>query len=179
MMNFEPAAPENFEEIRDFYWALIEAMADKNDTIGWKKGVYPTDLFLRDSLKNQELFTLKDESRQTLLGCVIVNSAWNEGYEGVPWSIVCRPEEILVPHALAIAPHLQGQGLGQKLVQCILQLAQEKGKHVVRLDILGTNKAAEALYTGMGFSFVQAKQMFYEDTGWTEYKMFERSVLET
>ena len=44
----------------------------------------------------------------------------------------------------------------------------------VRLDILGTNTAAERLYTGCGFRFVQAKDMFYEDTGWTEYKMYER-----
>ena len=40
----------------------------------------------------------------------------------------------------------------------------------VRLDILGTNTAAERLYTRCGFRFVQAKQMYYDDTGWTEYK---------
>lgn len=40
----------------------------------------------------------------------------------------------------------------------------------VRLDILGTNNAAERLYTRCGFRFVQAKQMYYDDTGWTEYK---------
>lgn len=49
-----------------------------------------------------------------------------------------------------------------------------KKKKTVRLDILGTNTAAEKLYTGCGFHFVQAKDMFYEDTGWTEYKMYER-----
>ena len=43
----------------------------------------------------------------------------------------------------------------------------------VRLDILGTNTTAEKLYTGCDFRFVQAKTMFYEDTGWTEYKMYE------
>lgn len=31
----------------------------------------------------------------------------------------------------------------------------------------------DMLYTKCGFRFVQAKTMFYEDTGWTEYKMFE------
>lgn len=43
----------------------------------------------------------------------------------------------------------------------------------VSLDILGTNTAAERLYTRCGFRFVQAKQMYYDDTGWTEYKLFE------
>lgn len=43
----------------------------------------------------------------------------------------------------------------------------------MRLDILGTNAGAERLYTGMGFRFVQARTLFYEDTGWTEYRLFE------
>lgn len=37
-------------------------------------------------------------------------------------------------------------------------------------------QAAERLYTCMGFRFVQAKDMFYEDTGWTEYKIFEQNL---
>ena len=48
-----------------------------------------------------------------------------------------------------------------------------RGKKAVRLDILGTNAGAERLYTGMGFRFVQARTLFYEDTGWTEYRLFE------
>ena len=59
------------------------------------------------------------------------------------------------------------------MITKILDIARLSGKKVVRLDILGTNKAAERLYTGVGFKFVQAKNMFYEDTGWTEYKLFE------
>lgn len=74
-------------------------MKDQNDKIGWKKGVYPADEFLRESLARR--------------------------------------------------------------------------KKAVRLDILGTNTAAERLYTKCGFRFVEAKTMFYEDIGWTECKMFE------
>ena len=29
---------------------------------------------------------------------------------------------------------------------------------------------------GMRFHFVEAKNMYYEDTGWTEYKMFELNL---
>ena len=38
---------------------------------------------------------------------------------------------------------------------------------------LGQNAVAEKLYTKCGIQFVQAKTMFYEDTGWTEFKMYE------
>lgn len=38
------------------------------------------------------------------------------------------------------------------------------------------HKAAEHLYTHCGFHFVEAKDMFYEDAGWIEYKMFEMNL---
>ena len=27
-----------------------------------------------------------------------------------------------------------------------------------------------------GFKFVEAKEMYYEDTGWTDFKMFELNI---
>ena len=55
----------------------------------------------------------------------------------------------------------------------IFNFARKSGKKSVRLDILGVNRAAEKLYTSMGFIFAGAKDMFCEDTGLTEYKMYE------
>ena len=171
---FQKASDGEFDLIKDFYWNLIDSMSEQNDTIGWKKGIYPSDSFLQESLSNGELFTLRNRDR--LYGCVVLNSQCNEGYADVPWSLNCAAEEILIPHALAISPEQQGNGIGKKLVEEILQYAKSENKKAVRLDILGTNIVAEKLYTKCGFLFVQAKTMFYEDTGWTEYKMFERNL---
>lgn len=170
-MVFQKANPNEFDRIRAFYWALIDAMAADNDKIGWKKGIYPTDDFLRDSLEKGTLYALTHQ--QQLAACVIVNSDTNEGYAGVPWRVDCADSDVLIPHALAVSPALQGQGIGRKVVAQVQALARRAGKRAVRLDILGTNAAAERLYTRMGFRFVQAKTMFYEDTGWTEYKLYE------
>ena len=171
-MKFEKAKVTEFSVLRQFYWDLIEAMSDRNDMIGWKKGIYPTDEFLQESLEKGELFTLKDNG--ILYGCVILNSDCNEGYRGLKWSIDCPDEDVFVPHALAVDPAQQGKGLGTKIVHEIFDYAREQHKKAVRLDILGTNVMAERLYTKCGFQFVEAKNMFYEDTGWTEYKMYER-----
>ena len=62
------------------------------------------------------------------------------------------------------------------VVENILNVARAEHKKAVRLDVLGACKAAERLYTGCGFRFVEAKEMFYEDTGWTEYKIFESNL---
>ncbi len=171
---FQKAKESDFRLVRDFYWDLIDEMRSENDKIGWKKGIYPTDLFLKQSLSGEELYLLTDGG--DLCACVILNSAANEGYEGMPWSIGCEAKDILIPHALAVSPRMQGQGIGARLVKEIINVAKAENKKAIRLDILGTNTAAERLYTKCGFQFVQAKPLFYEDTGWTEYKMYELNL---
>lgn len=173
-MTFQKAKPEEFPRIRAFYWHLIDEMQGQNDKIGWKKGIYPTDDFLRGSLARGELFTLTEND--ALCACVILSADCNDGYAGVPWSLDCRADEVLIPHALGVSPEWQGRGIGARVVEEILRLAKAQGRKAVRLDILGANDTAERLYTRCGFRFVQAKNMFYEDTGWTEYRMFERNL---
>lgn len=170
-MQLRLADKEEFGSIRDFYWEVIDLMQDRTDTVGWKKGIYPTDRFLEESLEQGDLYVL--ESEDGLIASVIVNSAWNEGYEGLTWGIDCPAEEVLVPHALAVHPTLQGQGIGKIVVEDVIEIAKDRGKKTVRLDILNGNVAAEHLYTGMGFRYVATKTMFYEDTGWTDFSMYE------
>lgn len=170
-MRIRAAKPEEFEPIRAFYWSLIDRMQTRKDTVGWKKGIYPADAFLRESLEKGELFVLDGSSAND--AAVILNSSGNEGYAGVLWGVDCSPEEVLVPHALAVDPARQGQGIGTLVMRDILELAAKTGKKTVRLDILNGNTAAERLYVKAGFCFVQAKTMFYADTGWTEFSMYE------
>ena len=131
---------------------------------------YPSDEFIRSSLARGEFYILEEQGKT--VGCVILNSRYNEGYEGVPWSRKYRKEEVLIPHALAVDSRIQGKGIGRILVHEMINLAREQGMKAIRLDILGGNQVAERLYTGCGFQFVQEKRMFYEDTGWTQYRMY-------
>lgn len=162
---------------RKFYWDVIEDIHRNNvnnENLGWEKGVYPSDDFIQNSLTKGELYTLTE--KDTLYACVILNSEHNEGYDKCTWSITCDSSQVLTPHALAVNPVFQGKGIGKIVVKNILDIAKAEHKKAVRLDVLGACKAAECLYTSCGFQFVEAKQMFYEDTGWTEYKMFELNL---
>ena len=47
--------------------------------------------------------------------------------------------------------------------------AQRLGRH----SQIEYYEPAERLYKRAGFRFVAAKEMFYEDTGWMEFRMFE------
>lgn len=173
-MHLRVAGCEEFEAIRAFYWTLIDKMQNKKDTVGWKKGIYPSDQFLRESLKNKELFVYDGDGG--LLACVILNNAWNEGYEGIIWRTDCPREEVLVPHALAVEPDCQGKGIGKTVMQEIIEMARHAGRKTIRLDILKGNTAAERLYTSVGFMYAETRTMFYEDTGWTEFMMYELAL---
>lgn len=170
-MNFKKAKPEDFEKIKNFYWNLIDLMKSSQSRIGWKKGIYPTDAYLLESLEKGELYVLEDG--ETLCGSVIINSAFNEGYETVRRKTEFEKDEIWVLHALAVSPVFQGRGLGRAMLEKIIELSRENGKKALRLDILSGNEIAERLYVKAGFEFVSKKPMFYEDTGLTEYKLFE------
>ena len=173
-MKFQKASEADFHMIQKFYWNVIDDIHRNNvnnENLGWEKGVYPSDNFIQSSLIKGELYTLTE--KDALYACVILNSEHNEGYDNCTWGIVCDSSEVLTPHALAVNPELQGKGIGKIVVENILNIARAEHKKAVRLDVLGACKAAEHLYTSCGFQFVEAKEMFYEDTGWTEYKMYE------
>lgn len=173
-MVLQKATTDDFERVRNFYWNLIDEMRGQTNTVGWKKGIYPSDAFLKESLEKGELFVfIKDE---LLCACVILNSSCNDGYNDVAWKHNYLSDEILIPHALGVSPCMQKQGIGTILVNEILQFAKQTNKKAVRLDLLGGNIAAERLYTKCGFQFVETKTMYYEDTGWTEFRLYEQNL---
>ena len=163
--------------VQAFYWKVIECIHKNNinnENLGWEKGVYPSDDYIRSSLAKGELYTLTDGAN--LYACVIVNSEHNDGYDGCAWSMVCASDEVMTPHALAVDPDHQGQGIGKVVVESIIELAKAEHKKAIRLDVLGACSSAEHLYRKCGFNFVEAKNMYYDDTGWTEYKLFELNM---
>lgn len=81
-MIFQKAYINDFERIKSFYWDLIDEMQDQNDVIGWKKGIYPTDEFLQESLLRGELFTLEEDGQ--LYACTVLNSESNRATPAPP-----------------------------------------------------------------------------------------------
>ena len=148
-------------------------MAIKSSVVS-KKAVYPSDNFISGSIERGELYILTDSD--TLYACVILNSEHNDGYDGCPWSIDCDQEDVITLHALAVNPKFQRNGIVKIVVDDIINIAKTEHKKEIRLDVLGVCEAAERLYRNCRFQFVEAKKMFYEDTGWTVYKLFELNL---
>lgn len=56
--------------------------------------------------------------------------------------------------AIALAPESTGKGLGRKLMQAVLDMAQVMGKPGVSLCVADGNDRAKALYESMGYEHV-------------------------
>lgn len=171
MLKIRMAAVQDYNEVREFYYSLIDAMKNAEYKPGWERDVYPAQEFLRQSIKNNELFI--GESDGKIVSCMVVNHKYNEGYRDISWSVKAEDAELLVIHALGVHPEFSGKGIAKHMVQKTIEMAQESQIKTIRLDVLEGNMPAEKVYVKMGFQYQDTIKMFYEDTGWTNCKLFE------
>ena len=59
-MNFELACLEDFNEIENLYWDLIDKSKEEPSFPDWEKGVHPSADFLMAGIVMKELFVLRD-----------------------------------------------------------------------------------------------------------------------
>lgn len=173
-MDIRVAGSEDFIRVRDFYHSLIDEMKDAQYKPGWEKDVYPAPEFLQKSIRSGELYIAQVDGHTA--ACMVVNHEYNDGYQDIPWSVDAEASELLVIHALGVHPLFSGKGLAKQMVQKVIDLARESNMKTIRLDVLNGNIPAEQTYTKMGFSYRGTIKMFYEDTGWTDYRLFEYLV---
>ena len=66
---------------------------------------------------------------------------------------------------LAVAPDAQGQGLGRRLLDALLDAARRRGAVEVLLEVRAENVAAQALYAGAGFERIAVRRGYYRPAG--------------
>ena len=96
-----------------------------------------------------------------------------KGYAKAQWSIYAEPEEVAIIHILCVHPRHAGCGYAKQLLDWAISHAKRQGKKAIRLDVLQGNLPAERLYRGKGFQYIDTIRMFYEDTGWTDFGLYE------
>jgi ribosomal-protein-alanine N-acetyltransferase len=66
---------------------------------------------------------------------------------------------------IAVHPETRKRGLGRLLMEKLIQTGAEENVQKVWLEVRPSNKAARALYSGMGFIEAGLRQRYYTDTG--------------
>ncbi len=173
-ISIRKAKSSEFETVRQFYHGLIDHLEGNPYGAGWQKDIYPAPEFLSQSIENGELYICHlDEG---IAGVMVVNHEWNESYDEFNWPRMLQKEEVLVIHALGVDGPFTGKGCGKAMVEYVIEQAKREGMKAIRLDVLEGNLPAEKLYTGCGFAYLGTLPMFYEDTGWTNYMLYEYGI---
>lgn len=173
-MMIKKAKVDQFQAVRDFYYAVIDGISNSNDSLVWEKDIYPASDYLNDSIRNGELFIA--EKDETIIAAMVLNHQFNDEYKKCSWPTKADDEEVIVIHILGVHPLYMGKGFAKKMVQFAIDYACENQQKVVRLDVLKGNHYAEILYSGMGFQYVHTLQMFYDDTGWADFLLYEYPI---
>ena len=171
MLNIRTAEISDYNNVREFYYSLIDALEHAQYGPQWKKDIYPDQKYLLDSIGNGELFIGEIDGK--IASCMVVDHHYNDGYNDVKWSVEAKDSELLVIHILGVLPEFSGKGIATQMVRSVIASARENNIRTVRLDVLDGNLPAEITYSKIGFRLVDTIQMYYDDTGWIGCKMFE------
>ena len=170
-MEIYQATPEEYQKIRAFYHSLIDALEGLEYHPMWQKDIYPAPEDLQKAIGEGWLYYGIEKGR--IAAAMVLNRNCNPEYSKADWQIDAGPEEILVIHMLGVHRDFTGSGFGKELVRYALGFAEKTGAKAVRLDVLKGNIPAEKLYEGIGFKHITTIPLFYEDTGWTDFKLYE------
>lgn len=170
-MKIRVANDQDFEAIKEFYYKVIDAMESAAYKPGWEKDIYPTREMLKEAIHSNEMYIGTIENN--IVSAMIVNNKYNEGYNEVSWPNEVEDGRIRVIHALGVDYNWSGKGLAKEMVREVFHIAEAENAEVIRLDVLDGNLPAEKAYLSLGFEYVDELKMYYEDTGWTNFKLFE------
>lgn len=165
------ATSDQFQDVRAFYHTVIDGIGDAQNSVKWKKDIYPSPALLTESLDNGDLFVAEECGK--IIGAMILNHQGNDMYREYCWPTKASYSEVTVIHALGVHPSHSGKGCAKQMVRFAINYARQHQQKAIRLDVLKGNLRAEKLYSGMGFQYLQTLPMFYEDTGWADFQLYE------
>ena len=150
MAIIRPAAAHDLARIEEIYDAIHTAEEAGNVSIGWVRGVYPTESFANKALAAGDLFVLEDGGK--ICATARINQVQVPEYRNADWRYADVPEnEIMVLHTLVVDPGTAGHGCGKAFVSFYEQYAIDHGCAYLRMDTNAINTAARRFYAKLGF----------------------------
>lgn len=118
-------------------------------SIGWVRGIYPTEATALAALEAGDLFTMTEDG--VLTAAARINRIQVPVYSQIPWTWEAPEEAVMVLHTLVVDPLCRGRGYGTAFVDFYERYAREQGRLCLRMDTNEKNTAARALYARLGY----------------------------
>ena len=171
MITVKQAKIDELNMIVNFYSDLIDSMNNAEFKPAWKMGVYPTEQLFYYAIKQQTLYLAYLEN--CLVGALILNHNCEPEYEKMKWQTDAKKDEVIIVHLLGVSAAYQKKGVGKQIVANVIEICKKNQIKAIRLDVLKQNVPAAKLYLSMGFKYIDSIKMYYEDTGWTDFLLYE------
>lgn len=143
------AERKDIDKIVKIYDDILEKEENGELTVGWQKGVYPTEATALEALEAGTLFVLEEEGK--IMAAAKIDGNQVPVYYDCPWENDAPDSLVMVLHTLVVAPAYSGIGFGKAFVSFYEEYALNSGCPYLRLDTNEKNKAARSLYKKLGY----------------------------
>ena len=148
-MIIRKANKRDVQQIAAIYEAIHTEEEAGRTTIGWIRGVYPTEKTAQAALAREDLFVM--EADGCTVGAAVINRQQVDVYADGQWQDDAPEEEVMVLHTLVISPKYARMGYGRQFVRFYEQYALENGCRYLRMDTNARNLRARAMYQKLGY----------------------------
>lgn len=148
-MVFRKATQNDIAAIAEIYEAIHTQEEAGCTSVGWIRGVYPTDKTAGAALLRGDLFVADENG--SIVGTAIINQQQVDVYEGAAWEFPAEESQVMVLHTLVIAPQAFGKGYGKAFVKFYEDYALSQGCCYLRMDTNARNLRARAMYKKLGY----------------------------
>lgn len=146
------ATKDDIDSIVKIYDAILEKEEQGNASIGWARGVYPTEQTALDALGKETLFVCEDEGN--IVAAAKIDQTQVPEYADCKWDYDVADREVMVLHTLVVNPNCPHRGYGKEFVSFYEQYAMENNCHYLRMDTNVINVVARKMYNKLGYKEV-------------------------
>lgn len=169
------ATHSDIDDIVAIYEKILDLEEQGKTSIGWERGVYPTQATALLALEQEELFVCEKEGK--LLATAIINHRQMPTYVMGHWKVEASANEVMVLHTLVVDPCFSGKGIGREFVAFYEQYAKTLGCKDLRMDTQEKNKAARSLYRKLGYDEIDIVACNFNGIQGVNLVLLEKAVL--
>lgn len=143
------AVTADIESVAEIYSKIHTEEEQGLVTVGWARGVYPTEQTAADAVSRGDLFV--DDIEGKIVATGIINQIQVPEYADCRWQYDVPASEVMVLHTLIVTPEERGRGCARKFMEFYESYALSQGCRYLRMDTQVKNKSARAMYAKLGF----------------------------